>query len=98
MAFFFRPNEWYAGQFVKIIHCIDDVDDDAKIYLEAILNGLSNKLLSVLVRDVERTFYESEILLPVKRDGKIDYEWMSNYTKTTKKNIGQFIQGLCKRH
>ncbi len=97
MKFFFRPKEWYAGQFVKIIYCIDDVDDDAKIYLEAVLNGLSKKLLSVLVRDVEKTFYESDILLPIKENGDIDYKWMSDYTKTAKTDINEFIHKRFKK-
>ena len=80
--FFYRQREWYAGQFVKTIECIDDVPEKAKIYLQTVLNGLTQKLSPYLVRDIERVFLDSDLLLPVKEDGSIDYDWMAEYTIT----------------
>lgn len=85
MIFFYRKRDWYAGQFVKKVECIDEVSEDTKLYLQTVLNGLTPKLLSYLVRDVERIFLDSDILLPVKKNGQIDYEWMELYIKTGKK-------------
>ena len=85
MMFFYRKRDWYAGQFVKKIECIDDVSEDAKLYLQTVLNGLTPKLSSYLVRDVERIFLDSDLLLPIKKDGSVDYEWMELYIQTGKK-------------
>lgn len=94
MVFFYRQRDWYAGQFVKVVSCKDiRADMDAKLYLETILNGLTNKLLSVLVRDVEETFLNSEILLPVLENGNVDYEWMSNYVKEERKQLVHSLVG-----
>lgn len=82
MIFFLRKREWYAGQFVKVVACKDVVDYDAKIYLQTVLNGLTSKLLSVLVRDVEKTFKLTKLRLPIKQDGSIDYDWMAEYVLT----------------
>ena len=84
MKFFYRKRDWYAGQFVKKVECIEEVSEDAKLYLQTVLNGLIPKLLSYLVRDVERIFLDSDLLLPVKEDGSVDYEWMETYIRTGK--------------
>lgn len=77
--FFYRKREWYAGQFVKVVECIDSVPEDAKIYLQTVLNGLTPKLSSYLVRDIEKVFLDSDLLLPLKEDNSVDYAWMSSY-------------------
>lgn len=92
MTFFYRKRDWYAGQFVKKVECIDDVSEDTKLYLQTVLNGLSPKLGAYLVRDVERIFLDSEILLPVKEDGKIDYEWMELYVQIGKKLLQEKLK------
>ena len=96
MVFFYRYRKWYAGQFVKVITCKDvGVSVDAKLYLETVLNGLTNKLLSVLVRDVEKTFLESEIVLPVTKTNQVDYDWMESYVKEGKRQlVGALIPNL----
>ncbi|MBR5437038.1 MAG: restriction endonuclease subunit S, partial [Muribaculaceae bacterium] len=86
MIFFLRKREWYAGQFVKVVSCKDDVSYNAKIYLQTILNGLTTKLLSVLVRDVEKTFKATNLRLPVKENGNVDYDWMEEYV-----NMGRYM-------
>ena len=90
--FFYRQREWYAGQFVKIIECIDNVPENAKIYLQTILNGLTQKLSPYLVRDIERVFLDSDLLLPVKEDGSIDYDWMADYTLTGKIKLKSILK------
>ena len=88
MKFFYRRTPWYAGQFVKIVSCLSDkVDDFAMVYLETVLNGLSSKLLSVLVRDVEDTFLETALLLPVTKEGEVDYQWMSEFIKAKRDTL-----------
>lgn len=76
----------------KKIECIDDVSEDAKLYLQTVLNGLTPKLLSYLVRDVERIFLDSDLLLPIKKDGSVDYEWMELYIQTGKKILQEQLK------
>lgn len=85
MNFFYRKRDWYAGQFVKKVECIEEISEDAKLYLQTVLNGLTPKLLSYLVRDVERIFLDSDLFLPITEDGKVDYKWMELYIQTGKK-------------
>lgn len=79
--FFYRQKKWYAGQFVKIVECIDDVPEEAKIYLETVLNGLTPKLSPYIVRDIENVFLNSDLLLPVTEMDEVDYKWMARYIK-----------------
>ena len=91
--FFYRQREWYAGQFVKIIECKDNnVPENAKIYLQTVLNGLTQKLSPYLVRYIERVFLDSDLLLPVKEDGTIDYDWMAEYTTTGKAKLKSILK------
>lgn len=92
MIFFYRKREWYAGQFVKRVECTVDISEDAKLYLQTVLNGLTGKLLSYLVRDVEKVFLHSDLLLPVKETGEVDYEWMELYIQTGKKLLQDKIK------
>ena len=89
--FYYRKKEWYAGQFVKIVSCRDDVSEEAKLYLQTILNGLTPKLSSYLVRDIQRVFYDSDLLLPLTKDNTIDYNWMELYVRKAKQLIGKRI-------
>ena len=91
MKFFYRKRDWYAGQFVKKIECIDNVSENTKLYLQTVLNGLTPKLSSYLVRDVEKVFLNSDLLLPIKSNGQIDYEWMDNYIQAGKKILKERI-------
>lgn len=94
MVFYYRENDWYAGQFMRKISCKYKIDRWMAIYLETVLNGLSEKLLSGLVRDVDSTFLDLKIELPSK-DGEIDFEWISNYVKSREKQvIGDMIQAF----
>ena len=77
--------------FVKRVECVEDISEDAKLYLQTVLNGLSGKLLSYLVRDVEKVFLNSDLLLPVKETGEVDYEWMELYIQTGKRLLKEKI-------
>lgn len=92
MTFFYRENDWYAGQFMRQISCKFNIDKYAAIYLENALNTLSKKLLSGLVRDVDSTFRNSEILLPIDPEGNPDFKWMSNFMKKIEINIKDTIK------
>lgn len=86
MKFFYRENEWYAGQFVRKIVCHYNLNKYTGIYMETILNQLSENLLAVLVRDVDNVFLNSTIVLPVNEKDEIDFEWIESFVKQVKKN------------
>ena len=89
--FFYRHREWYAGQFVKTIECKDDVSEDAKLFLQTILNGLTPKLSPYLVRDIQKVFLDSDLLLPVNKEDEVDYEWMELYIKKGKSLLKEYV-------
>lgn len=79
MDFFYRYNPWYAGQFVRKITPKIELTPYSIQFFTTVLNKLKPKLLSVLVRDVDRTFLNSKIFLPVKKSGEIDYGFMEQF-------------------
>ena len=76
MDFFYRQNPWYAGQFVRKIIPKIEISPLAIPFFSSALNKLKPLLLSVLVRNVDKTFLNSELVLPVKKNGDIDFDYM----------------------
>ena len=87
MLFFYRERKWYAGQFTRKIVCKYPIDKYMGIYLETVLNALSEYLLSRLVRDVDDAFLNAEIYLPVTSSGNIDFEFMRSFVIDSQKNL-----------
>jgi len=85
MTFFYRERQWYAGQFVRKVKCKLPINKFSGIYLETVLSGLSKKLQSGLVRDVDETFLDSNIVLPVNDAGEPDFQFMEKYVKENRK-------------
>jgi len=79
MDFFYRYNPWYAGQFVRKIIPRIKLTPYSIQFFTTILNKLKSKLLSVLVRDVDKTFLNSKIFLPINKNGEIDYSFMEQF-------------------
>lgn len=77
MDFFYRPNTWYAGQFVRKITPKIDINPISIPFFTAALNRLKPLLLTVLVRNVDETFLNSELTFPIKKNGDIDIDFMS---------------------
>lgn len=91
--FFYRERQWYAGQFVKVVSCRKaDLDRDAKLYLEVVLNKLKPVLPSA-VRDVEDVFYRQKLYLPATQAGEVDYAAMSSYVQALRDS---FVSSLKK--
>lgn len=81
MDFFYREKPWYAGQFVrKITPKFEHLTKGTILFMSTVLNKQKKVLLSVLVRDVNKTFLNTEVSLPVLTDGKIDFSFMDNFT------------------
>lgn len=79
MDFFYRSNDWYAGQFVRKISPKFVLTEANAIYFTALLNTLKPILLSWLVRDVDKTFLSQTFKLPVLENGEIDFDYIENY-------------------
>ncbi len=101
MDFFYRKKSWYAGQFMRKITPKTEIENkiDLRIahYFTTLLNALKRPLLSVLVRDIDKTFREQKIQLPLKTtantqtlDG-IDFHFMRTLINALMK---QTIQGV----
>lgn len=78
MDFFYRPKPWYAGQFVRKIIPKIEITKRSIPFFSTIFNKQKNKLLSVLVRDVDKTFSNINIQLPIKNN-QIDFELMESF-------------------
>lgn len=78
MDFFYRRKPWYAGQFVRKIIPKIEIKDPAVLFFSTLLNKQKPKLLSVLVRDVDKVFCSTKIQLPI-RNGKIDFDFMESF-------------------
>lgn len=87
MTFFYRERAWYAGQFMRKITCKHKLDKYTGIYMETVLNSLSQSLLAGLVRDVDEVFLNSKIFLPINKKGEIDFEWMKCFVKSQEKQL-----------
>lgn len=79
MDFFYRRKPWYAGQFVRKIIPKIQLSEKAILYFTTLLNSQKRILLSVLVRDVDRVFKEANVVLPIKKKGKINFEFIENF-------------------
>ncbi|GAA7743787.1 restriction endonuclease subunit S [Helicobacter pylori] len=101
MDFFYRKKSWYAGQFMRKITPKTEIENkiNSRIahYFTTLLNALKRPLLSVLVRDIDKTFREQKIQLPLKPtantqtlDG-IDFHFMRTFINALMK---QTIQGV----
>lgn len=80
MQFFYMPSDFYAGQFTKTVFPkFKEFNEKLAIYFIAFFNKLQKILQGVLVRDFEKIFCESKMLLPATRDGTPDFSYMERY-------------------
>ncbi len=79
MDFFYRHKPWYAGQFVRKIIAKMKLSKNSVLYFTAILNKQKRGLLSVLVRDVDNKFLNTNVALPALKNGEIDFNAIDNF-------------------
>lgn len=101
MDFFYRKKSWYAGQFMRKITPKTEIENKINLriahYFTTLLNALKRPLLSVLVRDIDKTFREQKIQLPLKPNANtqtlddIDFHFMRTLINALMK---QTIQGV----
>lgn len=85
MDFFYRKRQWYAGQFVRKIVPKIELTQSAILFFTALLNCQKKILLSVLVRNVDETFRNLKIQLPITANGEIDFDFMENFISELEK-------------
>ncbi|WP_162983143.1 restriction endonuclease subunit S [Helicobacter pylori] len=105
MDFFYRKKSWYAGQFMRKITPKTEIENkiDLRIahYFTTLLNALKRPLLSVLVRDIDKTFREQKIQLPLKPTAKtqtledIDFYFMHTFINALMKQTIQGVAQYC---
>lgn len=78
MDFFYRKKSWYAGQFVRKIIPKIELEKSSILFFTVLLNKQKKDLLSGLVRDVDKTFLNAKIQLPIK-DGEINFSFMEEF-------------------
>lgn len=78
MDFFYRQKPWYAGQFVRKVTPKFEISPRVALYFSALLNKQKPLLLTVLVRDVDSTFRNIKIWLPVTADQKINFSFIES--------------------
>lgn len=79
MDFFYRKRQWYAGQFVRKIIPKIKLTQNSVLFFTTLLNCQKKILLSVLVRDVDKTFNNLKIQLPITANGEIDFDFMESF-------------------
>ncbi|WP_120859693.1 restriction endonuclease subunit S [Helicobacter pylori] len=105
MDFFYRKKSWYAGQFMRKItpkaEIENKINSHTAHYFTTLLNALKRPLLSVLVRDIDKTFREQKIQLPLKPTAKtqtlddIDFDFMCTLINALMKQIIQGVVEYC---
>nr|WP_232262924.1 restriction endonuclease subunit S [Helicobacter pylori] len=105
MDFFYRKKSWYAGQFMRKITPKAEIENKINSrtahYFTTLLNALKRPLLSVLVRDIDKTFREQKIQLPLKPTAKtqtlkdIDFNFMHTLINALMKQTIQGVAQYC---
>ncbi len=105
MDFFYRKKSWYAGQFMRKItpkaEIKNKINSHTAHYFTTLLNALKRPLLSVLVRDIDKTFREQKIQLPLKPTANtqtledIDFDFMRTLINAMMKQTIQGVAQYC---
>ncbi|NHB01942.1 restriction endonuclease subunit S [Helicobacter pylori] len=105
MDFFYRKKSWYAGQFMRKItpkaEIKNKINSRTAHYCTTLLNALKRPLLSVLVRDIDKTFREQKIQLPLKPTANtqtledIDFDFMRTLINALMKQTIQGVAQYC---
>ncbi len=84
MNFFYRRKRWYAGQFVRKVIPRFPLTENSVLYFSALLNKQREKLSAVLVRNVDETFRNLPITLPVTQSGQMDVAFIEDFIEKLK--------------
>lgn len=86
MQFFYMEKDFYAGQFTKTIFPLfQGFNENIGLFFATLFNKQSEYYKSVLVRDFDKVFLESEIEIPVNDDGDLDLRFIDKFISVLKK-------------
>ena len=86
MQFFYMQHDFYAGQFTKTAFPkFNALNEYIALYFITQLNKMKGVYLSVLVRDFEKVFNNTELSLPITASGDIDYAFMETAIRAMEK-------------
>ena len=79
MQFFYMDHDFYAGQFTKTAFPkFDGLNWRIALWFISWFNKSSKWYLGLLVRDFEKAFFESEIMVPTNSDGSLALAFMES--------------------
>ncbi|BDB67235.1 hypothetical protein Hc94105_1452 [Helicobacter cinaedi] len=86
MQFFYMQKDFYAGQFTKTLYPkFSGLNATIAQFFITWLNKNQKIFQGVLVRDFEKTFKETEILLPILDSHNIDFDFIESFIKAIQK-------------
>lgn len=88
MQFFYMQKDFYAGQFTKTCYPkFKKFNQKIAHFFITYLNKQQSQFQAVLVRDFEKTFNETKILLPINQNNQITFEFMENFISAVQKEV-----------
>lgn len=79
MQFFYMANDFYAGQFTKTAFPkFEGLNWRVALWFISWFNKSSKRYLGLLVRDFEKAFCETEIIVPRNSDGTLSLAYMES--------------------
>ena len=85
MQFFYMPHDFYAGQFTKTAFPLfDGFNEWVAQWFISWFNKSSKKFLCLLVRDFEKAFKETEIVVPRKPNGELAVDFIESVVRSFK--------------
>lgn len=87
MQFFYMEKDFYAGQFTKTIYPkFANFNSKIAHYFIALLNKNQQIYQGVLVRDFEKEFNKTSVILPTI-NGELNFDFMENFIKAIQKLV-----------
>lgn len=88
MQFFYMQHDFYAGQFTKTVFPkFENFNEKIALYFAVQFNKFQKSYQGVLVRDFEKMFYNSVILLPIDSNNEIDFDFMQDFITAQEKLV-----------
>lgn len=99
MQFFYMQKDFYAGQFTKTCYPkFKKFNQKIAHFFITYLNKQQSQFQAVLVRDFEKTFNETKILLPINQNNQITFEFMENFISAVQKEVIKSVVLWSEKH
>ena len=87
MKFFYMSHDFYAGQFTKTAFPkFEGLNPRIALWFISWFNKSSQKFLSVLVREFDKVFNETEIVIPRYANGELALDYIDAYIQGIEQN------------